>query len=71
MKLKNIKKLVTLKIDTANVYGGWDGILATGSGSISGMDYESDIHVDSNGDGKWSSGESVHFYHTTPSIDRI
>lgn len=68
MKTKSIQKLKTLKVEVPSIYGGWDGIHATGGGVIQNMAYESDLFVDDNGDGKWSSGESMHFYHTTPVI---
>ena len=71
MKSKNLKRLQTLKVEIPKVYGGWDGIHATGGGTIHGLDYASDLFVDSNGDGRWNSGESMHFYHTKPSIDKI
>lgn len=71
MKVKSLKKLQTLKVDIPSVYGGWDGIHATPAGTVSGFDYESDIFIDSNGDGQWSSGESIHFYHTKPTVNRI
>ncbi|WP_430409998.1 hypothetical protein [Kordia sp.] len=71
MKSKNIKKLQTLKVEIPKIYGGWDGIQATGGGVVQQFSYESDLFVDENGDGKWSAGESMHFYHTTPTINKI
>lgn len=71
MKSRSITKLKTLKVEVPYMYGGWDGIIATGAGTVQGYSYESDLFVDENGDGRWGSGESMEFYHTKPSINRI
>lgn len=71
MKTKSIKKLKTLKVEIPSIYGGWDGIHATPAGVVAGFAYESDLFVDENGDNKWGSGESIHFYHTKPTDNKF
>lgn len=69
VNLKSIKNFEKEKITSNKLFGGWDGIIGTGSGEFAGFTYESDTLVDDNKDGKWSAGESMVFHHTTPSLE--
>ena len=63
--MKSLNNFKNQEINTTKFYGGWDGVHNTGSGSINGMDYESDVFFDDNNDGKWGAGESIIFHHTS------
>ncbi|MDX8554301.1 hypothetical protein MK851_11785 [Tenacibaculum sp. 1B UA] len=57
--MKKLEEFKNQEIDVKNIFGSFDGIVATGGGELGGLKYTSDLLRDDNRDGKFGPGEHL------------